>query len=198
MDGFEILMEIDTVPECPTISFSLHKEKLSHVKLEPFTVKLCQYDGTSLTVKGEIEVTVQKEQKIIPGSYVLFTTSYNCSEETGYTTTVELARNTKNSKYRVSSSSGEPIKEELTEVSKEELGLIVGLEAEIELKDSTSPKFCKPYACSISFTLHTQVEEDLQKQLTDGEYQPVKQQHPQLWSPGQVENCKYVLILKLQ
>ena len=197
MDGIEILMEIDTVPECPTISFSLHKEKLSHLKLEPFTVKLRQYDGTSLTVKGKIEVTVrvQKEQQIIPGSYVLIATSYNCSEETGYTTTVELARNAKNSKYRVGTSSGEPVKEELTEVLKEELGLIVGLEADIELKDSTSPK---PYAYSISFTLHTQVEEELQKQLTDGEYQPVKQQHPQLWSPGQMENCRFVLILRLQ
>ena len=36
------------------------------------------------------------------------------------------------------------IKEEFADVFKEELGLLIGLEAEIELKEGTSPKFCKP------------------------------------------------------
>ena len=65
------------------------------------------------------------------------------------------------------------IKEEFAEVFKEELGLLVGLEAEIELKEGTSPKFCR--ARSIPFTLRRQVEEELQRQVADGELQPVDQ-----------------------
>ena len=65
------------------------------------------------------------------------------------------------------------IKEEYAKFSKEELGLLVGLEAEIELKEGTSPKFCK--ACSILFTLCRQVEEELQRQVAEGELQPVDQ-----------------------
>ena len=42
LDGVEILMEIDTGAEYSTIQFSLHKEELGHVKLEPYTVKLHQ------------------------------------------------------------------------------------------------------------------------------------------------------------
>ena len=48
LDGFEILMEIDTGTEHSTIPFSLYKAKLGCVKLEPSTVKLCQYDGMPL------------------------------------------------------------------------------------------------------------------------------------------------------
>ena len=65
------------------------------------------------------------------------------------------------------------IKEEFADVFKEELGLLIGLEAEMELKEGTSPKFCKPRP--IPFTLYTQVEEQLQKQVADGELQPVYQ-----------------------
>jgi len=53
------------------------------------------------------------------------------------------------------------------------LGPLNGLEAEIELKEGTSPKFCKAH--QIPFTLHTQVEETLWQQIADGELQPVDQ-----------------------
>ena len=64
------------------------------------------------------------------------------------------------------------IKEKLAKVFKEELSLLVGLETETELKEGTSPKFCKAH--SIRFTLHMQVEE-LQGQVANGELQPVDQ-----------------------
>ena len=52
------------------------------------------------------------------------------------------------------------LKEEFADVFKEELGLLVGIEAEIELKEGTSSKFCKPRP--ILFALRSQVEEELQ------------------------------------
>ena len=55
-----IQLEIDTGAELSTILFSVHREKLSKVKLEPSTVSLHQYDGTPLSVWGEIILNVQK------------------------------------------------------------------------------------------------------------------------------------------
>ena len=70
-------MKIDTDAECSTIALILYKERLSHMKLEPSTVELHQYDGTPLTVKGESEITSQKGQKTMPGSFVLFGNAHN-------------------------------------------------------------------------------------------------------------------------
>ena len=50
--------------------------------------------------------------------------------------------------------------------------MLVSLETEIEVKEGINPKFCK--ASSIPFTLLTQVEE-LQRQVANGELQPVDQ-----------------------
>ena len=65
-------------------------------------------------------------------------------------------------KWRASQS-----KRNLQKFLREELGLLFSLEAEIKLKEGTSPKFCK--ACPIPFTLHTQVEEELQRQVVNSE-----------------------------
>ena len=52
---------------------------------------------------------------------------------------------------------GESLQQEFPSVFKEELGLMVGMEAEIELKEGAKPKFCK--SCPIPFALHEKVEE---------------------------------------
>ena len=71
-------------------------------------------------------------------------------------------------------SSREPINQRgVCRSFKEKLGLLVGPEAEFELKEGTSPKFCK--APPNPFTLRTQVEEELLRLVPDGELQPVDQ-----------------------
>ena len=65
------------------------------------------------------------------------------------------------------------IKEEFPDVFKEELGMLKGIEAEIELQQRVSPKFCK--SRPIPFSLRSQVEQTLQQQVADGELVPVDQ-----------------------
>ena len=56
-------------------------------------------------------------------------------------------------------------------VFKEELGLLVGMEADIELKEGAKPKFCK--SRPIPFALREKVEEAIRQQVADGELEPV-------------------------
>ena len=176
LDGVEMLMEVDTGAELSTIPFSQFKEKLGHVKLQPSTVKLRQYDGTPLSVKGEIEVTVQKGQQTQMGAFVLVENADGQLPLLGRDWLYKLRLNwlellgMSRSVHKVDIQS---LKEEFADVFKEELGLLVGIEAEIELKEGTSSKFCKPRP--IPFALRSQVEEELQKQVADGELQPVDQ-----------------------
>ena len=65
------------------------------------------------------------------------------------------------------------IKEEFPDVFKEELGMLKGIEVEIELQQGVSPKFCK--SRPIPFSLRSQVEQTLQQQVADGELVPVDQ-----------------------
>ena len=51
--------------------------------------------------------------------------------------------------------------------------MLKGIEAEIELQQGVSPKFCK--SRPIPFSLHSQVEQTLQQQVADGELVPVDQ-----------------------
>jgi len=55
---------------------------------------------------------------------------------------------------------GESLQKEFPSIYNEELGLLIGMEAEIELKEGTKPKFCK--SCPIPFAPHEQVEEAIQ------------------------------------
>jgi len=64
-------MEIDTGAELSTVLFSVYREKLSKVKLEPSTVSLHQYDGTPLSVRGEIMPNVKKRQQNLSGRFVV-------------------------------------------------------------------------------------------------------------------------------
>ena len=162
--------------ELSTIPFSQFREKLGHVKLQPSTVKLCQYDGTPLSVKGEIEVIVQKGQQTQKGTFVLVDNANGQLPLLGRDWLAKIRLNwselldMSRSVHKVDIQS---LKEEFADVFKEELGLLVGIEAEIELKEDTSSKFCKPRP--IPFALRSQVEEELQKQVADGELQPVDQ-----------------------
>ena len=67
----EIQMEIDTGAELSTIPYSVYKEKLYNVKLEPSKISLRQYDGTPLSVRGEITLNVQKAEQNLSGRFVV-------------------------------------------------------------------------------------------------------------------------------
>lgn len=65
---------------------------------------------------------------------------------------------------------------------KEELGLLVGVEAKIELKEDAKTKVCK--SRPMPFTLREKVEEAIRQQVADGKLEAVDQvfgQSPMWW-----------------
>ena len=72
VSGIKVEMEVDTGAEVSTMPMAVYKQKLSHVQLCPSTVRLHQYDGTTLPTKGEIEVVVTTDQQRINGKFVIF------------------------------------------------------------------------------------------------------------------------------
>jgi len=162
--------------ELPTMPYSIYKKKLCNVKLEPSTISLRQYDGTPLSVRGEITLTVQKADLNLLGRFVVVDNVRNQLPLLGrdWLQRVRLDWTRLFSGIQsINAVNVESIREEFPEVFKEELGMLKGLEAEIELQPGVSPKFCKPRP--IPFSLCTQVEQTLQQQVADGELLPVDQ-----------------------
>ena len=138
---------------------SVHKEKLCNVKLEPSTISLHQYDSTPLSVRGEITLTVQKADQNLLGRFVVVDNVRNQLPLLGrdWLQRVKLDWTRLFSGIQsINAVNVELIREEFPDVFKEELGMLKGLEAEIQLQPGVSPKFCKP--CPIPFSLRTQVE----------------------------------------
>ena len=73
VSGIKVEMEVDTGAEVSIMPIAVHKQKLSHDLLCPSTVRLHQYDGTTLPTKGEIEVvvTTDHDQQSITGKSVI-------------------------------------------------------------------------------------------------------------------------------
>ena len=62
------------------------------------------------------------------------------------------------------------LRKEFPDVFRKELGLLQGVEAVIELEKGSKVRFCKS---PIPFALQEQVEQAIQKQILDGELEPV-------------------------
>ena len=63
------------------------------------------------------------------------------------------------------------LKSEFPDVFKKELGFLQSIEAVIDLKEGSKPRFCKSHP--IPFALRKQVEQAIHKQVADGELEPV-------------------------
>ena len=59
---------------------------------------------------------------------------------------------------------------EFPEVTKEGLGLLRGIKAEVELKTGVDARFCRSWP--VPFALRDQVGEAIQKQVEDGKLEP--------------------------
>ena len=166
-------VEIDTVPEVSTMPMTLYQQKFNHVPICPSTVRLHQYDGPVLPTKGEIVVEVYTNQQRLTGKFVivdivneqlpllgrdwLYHLKIDWPKPLGHTSIHMLGCIT--------------LKKEFTDVFNEELGLLQGIEAVINFKEGSKPKFCKSHP--FPFALHEQVEQAIQKQGSDGELEQV-------------------------
>ena len=164
LNKVEIQMEIDTGDELSTVPYLIHKEKLYNVKLEPSTISLRQYDGTPLLVRGEITLNVQKAEQNLSGRFVVVDNVRNQLLLLGrdWLRRVRLDWTRLFSGMQLKSINVvnvESIREEFPDIFKEELAMLKGLEAEIELQQGISPKFSK--SRPIPFSLRSQVEQTL-------------------------------------
>ena len=71
MDGVALEMEVDTGAELSTIPAAVYHEKLNHIKLQPTTVRLHQYDGSTIPIKGKITAIVSTEEQSVTGSFII-------------------------------------------------------------------------------------------------------------------------------
>ena len=127
----------------------------------PSTVKLHQYDGTTLSTKGEVElvVTTDHDQQSITSKFVIVDIPNDQLPLLGRDWLLKLrldwpALLGHHSVHKVDEMS---LKKEFCDVFKRELGLLQGVEAVIELKEGTTPRFCKNRP--IPFALRELVEQ---------------------------------------
>ena len=71
VDGVALEMEVDTGAELSTIPVAIYQQKLRHIKLYPSAVRLHQYDGSTIPIKGEIRVTVSTKEQSVTGNFVI-------------------------------------------------------------------------------------------------------------------------------
>ena len=135
----EVEMEIDTGAELSTIPYSVYKEELCNVKLEPSKISLRQYDGTPLSARGEITLSTQTADQNLSGRFVVVDNVRNQLPLLGrdWLRRVKLDWTSLFSSMQLKSINVvnvESIKGEFPEVFKEELGMLKGIEVEIELQ----------------------------------------------------------------
>ena len=173
VSGIKVEMEVDTGAEVSTMPMAVYKQKLSHVQLCPSTVRLHQYDGTTLPTKGEIKVVVTTDQQRINGKFVIVDIPNDQLPLLGRDWLLKLRLDWPrllghSSVHKVDEMS---LRKEFPDVFRKELGLLQGVEAVIELKEGSKARFCK--GRPISFALREQVEQDIQNQVSEGELEPV-------------------------
>ena len=71
MEGIALKLEIDTGTELSTIPAYIYQQKLHNIKLYPSSIRLHQYNGSTIPVKGEIKVVVSTEEQSVAGSFVI-------------------------------------------------------------------------------------------------------------------------------
>ena len=167
--------EVDTGAELSTIPVAVYHAKLPNSTIHPSPVTLRQYDVTVLPTVGEVMVTVSLDQQVINGSFIIVENADTQLPLLGrdwlYQLRLDwtkLIRTCKKSDPRVHS----VCLSRYPDVTKEELGLLKGIEAEMDLKPGTTSRFCK--SRPISFALREQVEKAIQQQVADGELEPVE------------------------
>ena len=146
-------MKVDTGGEVSTMPMAVYKQKLSHVLLCPSTVRLHQYDGTTLPTKGEIEVVVITNQQHNKGKFVIVDIPNNQLLLLGRDWLLKLRLDWprllgQNSIHKVDEMS---LRKKFPDVFRKELGLLQRVKAVIELEEGSKARFCK--SCLIPFAL---------------------------------------------
>ena len=177
--GTALEFEVDTGAELSTIPAALYHKTLTHIPMHHSSVVLRLYDGSVLPTKGVITVQVKQGSQTVTGSFVIVENVDNQLPLLGrdwlYHLRLDWPKLFHSGKYsdpRVHTVHVVKWINEFPEVTKEGLGLLKGIQADIELEPGAQPKFCKNRP--IPFALKEQVEQLIWQQVKDGELEPVE------------------------
>ena len=126
-----------------------------------------------LPTKGEIDVVISSEQQTVAGKFVIVDITNDQLPLLGRDWLLKLRLDWPKllGYIAVHKVDVMELKRDFTDVFKKELGLLQGIEAVIDLKEGAKLRFCK--SRPIPFALREQVEKTIQKQVADGELEPV-------------------------
>ena len=124
-------------------------------------------------MKGEIKVVASTGEQSVAGSFIIVDIKNEQLPLLGRDWLLQLRLDwPKLLQYRsLHQVQHKTLQEDFPSVFKEELGLLLGMEADIELKEGANPKFCK--SRPVPFALREKVEEAILQQIADGELEPV-------------------------
>ena len=177
-------MEVDSGAERSTIPLTIFQRKLSDVcQLQPSAVSLQQYDKTPLTISGECQVTVKINDRVIQAKFVVVKVEQQLPllgrdwMKLLQFDVVTLMEQVTQVHY---SSETTNLFTEFTDVFKEELGLLKDIQASVKVDETAPPRFHKPRP--VPFALRNKVEEQLDKQVEEGNSSPLIKVSGQLLS----------------
>ena len=173
VEGIALEMEVDTGTELSTIPAYIYQQKLHDIKLHSSAVCPHQYDGSTIPVKEEIKVVASTREQSVASSFIIVDIKNEQRPLLGRDWLLQLRLDwPKLIQYRsLHQVQHKTLQEDFPSVFKEELGLLLGIEADIELKEGAKPKFCK--SRPVPFALREKVEEVIRQQVADGELEPV-------------------------
>ena len=162
-----------SIPTC------LYHKLLAHIPLHNSSVVLHLYDGSVLPTKGVITAQVKQDSQTATGSFIIVENVGNQLPLLGrdwlHHLRLDWAKLFQSCDYSDPQIHSVHIAKwisEFPEVTKEGLGLLKGIQADIELEPGARPKLCK--SRPIPFALKEQVEQLIQQQVKDGELEPVE------------------------
>lgn len=168
-------MEVDSGAERSTVPLSIFQHKLADVcKLQSSVVSLHQYDKTPLTITGECQATVKINDRVIQAKFVVVEVEHQLPL-LGRDWMTLLQFNVVTLMEQVTqvhyTSEATNLVTEFADVFKDELGLLKGIQASVTVDEAAPPRFHKPRP--VPFALRERVEQQLDKQVEEGELIPV-------------------------
>ena len=173
-------MEIDSGAERTTIPWSIFQDSLGKVcDLTPTSITLHQYDQSPLKVKGQCQVTVKVNERVIEASFVVVdvSTQYplfgrDWMSLLGFDVSALIQEATQVLSTSVGGSTADHLCSKYADVFKEDLGVLRGIEATVSVDTNATPKFHRYRP--VPFAVKDKVEKTLKAQVAEGELIPVE------------------------
>lgn len=173
----DLEMELDTGAGVSVISEAEYKQLLPKMKLEDTNLRLQTYSGEKIEPKGKIQCNVKLNGQsrmldlyVVEGSgKALFGREW--LHELKLDWTQIKAMKVENNEQYIKTQVNTIIKKH-EEVFRKELGHIKGVQAKLNLKEGTTPKFVK--ARSVPFSMKPAIEKELDKLVEQGVITPVE------------------------